>query len=243
MKNRGFTLVEIIVAMAIGMIVLTAIYTGVNSAQRSSTGIERKVVAQQDVRSVLELMAMEIRMASYDRNMDNTIWVTPSNCNGNSGNPTYRGIQEATPFSLTIEMDANDNGVIDNTTNNPNETIKYIYQVINNSANQYISRSTNCGSPQPFLGDTVTGQKTVRVINDQNGNGVYDAGTDVPVFRYFNGAGAEIFPGTTPSTIPTIRTIEIALVVETEEVDPSTNQKRRMVYSTRVMPRNHAIAL
>ncbi|MGB5216976.1 MAG: hypothetical protein WBN66_01635, partial [Smithella sp.] len=61
-------------------------------------------------------------------------------------------------------------------------------------------------------------------------------------FRYFNGAGVEIFPGTTPSTIPTIRTIEIILALETEDVDPSTNQRRRLVYSTRVMPRNHAIS-
>jgi prepilin-type N-terminal cleavage/methylation domain-containing protein len=238
MKNKGFTLLELVSAMAIGVVMLAAVYGAVNVVQRSTTGIERKVIAQQDAKSVLELMAMEIRMASYDQNMDTSIWVDPANCNGDSANPTYRGIQAATPFSLTIEMDINDSGGIDDTNSNRNETIKYVYD----AANQYITRSTNCGNNDPFLGDTVTGKKTVRVLNDQNGNGVYDAGTDVPVFRYFNGAGVEIFPGTTPSTIPTIRTIEIILALETEDVDPSTNQRRRLVYSTRVMPRNHAIS-
>jgi len=239
--SKGFTLVEILVAMAIGMIMLTAIYAAINTAQRSTSGIERKVVAQQDARAALELMAMEIRMASYDRNMDTAVWVDPANCSSSSPNPTYKGIQEATPFNITIEMDINDNGII--RPEDSNETIKYVYQVLNNSTMQYITRSTNCGSAQPFLGDDPTSGRplAVRVINDQNGNGVYDSGTDVPIFRYFDGAGAEILPSNLPASIPNIRVIEITLVVETEDVDPSSNQRRRMVYSTRVIPRNHGI--
>ena len=97
------------------------------------------------------------------------------------------------------------------------------------------------GGAQPFLGDTTAEKKTVRVINDQNGNSTYDEGTDIPVFRYFDSVGVEIFPGTTPAVIPTIRTIEITLAVETQEVDPTIKQRRRLVYSTRVTPRNHAI--
>lgn len=246
--DKGFTLVEILVAMAIGMIMLTAIYVAINTAQKSTSGIERKVVAQQDVRAALELMAMEIRMASYDPNLNTAIWVDPAStagtpCFSSSPNPTYKGIQEATPFNITIEMDINDNGIIDNTSNNSNETIKYVYQVLNNSTMQYITRSTNCGSAQPFLGDDPTSGRplAVRVINDQNGNGVYDSGTDVPIFRYYDGAGAEILPANLPASIPNIRVIEITLVGETEDVDPATNQRRRMVYSTRVIPRNHGI--
>jgi len=235
--NKGFTLVEILVAMAIGMIMLTAIYTAINTAQRSTSGIERKVVAQQDARAALELMAMEIRMASYDRNMDTAIWVDPANCSSSSANPTYKGIQEATPFNITIEMDINDNGII--RPEDSNETIKYVYQ----AASQYITRSTNCGSANPFLGDDPTSGRplSVRVVNDQNGNGAYDSGTDVPIFRYFDGAGAEIPSANLPASIPNVRVIEITLVVETEDVDPASNQRRRMVYSTRVIPRNHGI--
>jgi len=44
-KENGFTLVEILVALFIGSLMMVAIYSVVNSAQRSSTGIERKVLA------------------------------------------------------------------------------------------------------------------------------------------------------------------------------------------------------
>jgi hypothetical protein len=50
----------------------------------------------------------------------------------------------------------------------------------------------------------------------------------------------EILPGTNPALIPDIRRIDITLVVDTEFVDPNTNQRRRMIYSTSVIPRNHA---
>ena len=66
-KNKGFTLIEILMALGIGMIVLAAIYVAVNASQKTTSGIERKVIAQQDVRSALNIMSMEIRMASYNR--------------------------------------------------------------------------------------------------------------------------------------------------------------------------------
>ena len=229
-KSRGFTLVEIIVAMALGLVMLTAIYTAINSASRSSSGIERKVIAQQDARSALELMAMEMRMASYDINSPSLIWVDPVNCTNTSANPTYRGIQAATANSITIEMDIDNSGAVGDAAN---EIIRYSYEM----ASQHITRETrrdsggcNTSGAQPFLGDTVAGRKTVNVVN---------AGSNVPVFRYFNTAGAEIDPGANAALIPAIRTIEITLLVETEDVDPASGQKRRLVYSTRVSPRNH----
>ncbi len=117
-------------------------------------------------------------------------------------------------------------------TSNPNEVIRYNYD----TANQYITRTVNCeGGAQPFLGDTVAGgrPRTVRVINDTLG---------IPVFRYFDGTGTEIFPTAADQTpVPNIRRIEIVLAVETEHADPDTGQRRRLIYSTSVIPRNHAI--
>ncbi len=70
MKNlgraAGFTIVEIILALFIGGVLMSAIYAVMISGQKSSAGVERKVAAQQDVRAALEIMAMEIGMASYN---------------------------------------------------------------------------------------------------------------------------------------------------------------------------------
>jgi hypothetical protein len=46
----------------------------------------------------------------------------------------------------------------------------------------------------------------------------------------------------TSAQIPNIRRIEIVLLVESADVDPSTGQPRRMAYSTSVVPRNHGIS-
>jgi len=227
-KSKGFTLVEIIVAMALGLVMLTAIYTAINSAQRSSSGIERKVIAQQDAKSALELMAMEIRMASFDISSPSAIWVDPVNCTNICATQACRdnrGIQEATANAITIEMDIDSSGAVGDAAN---EIIRYSYD----TASQYITRETrrdsggcNTSGAQPFLGDAVAGRKTVNVVN---------AGSNVPVFRYFDRTGiAET------ASIRDIRTIEITLLVETEDIDPASGQKRRLVYSTRVIPRNH----
>jgi len=42
-----------------------------------------------------------------------------------------------------------------------------------------------------------------------------------------------------PAQIPNIRRVEITLAAESEHIDPTTNQRRRLVYSTSVTLRNH----
>ncbi len=223
-KKNGFTLVEILVALGIGTMMMMAIYSAVNSAQKSSSGIEGKVIAQQDARSALELMAMEIRMASYNPNLTPNIWLSTANCFSAAANQNYRGIQEATASSLTIEMDIDDSSSVGD---HENEIIRYNYD----TGNQYITRSTNCGTAQPFLGalNASEATKTVLVVNNE---------AAIPVFRYYDGSGAEISAPVTTS-IPDIRRVEITLVLDAFYSNPSTGGRKRIIYTTSVIPRNH----
>ena len=220
---------------------MSAVYFTMISGQKSSAGVERKVAAQQDVRAALDIMAMEIGMASYNPNfaLPGQIWVNPTNCTGATANPQYRGIQAATPTAITVEMDIVENGIIQ--IPDANEIISYSYD----QGNQYITRSVNCGTADPFLGaaaGAATGTKTVNVVNaTANPNIVNGAGVPA-VFRYYDSTGTELYPGTNPITdIPKIRRIDITLAVQTEEKDPNTNSYRQMIYSTKVLVRNHAI--
>lgn len=229
---KGFTLVEILFALFIGLLLLATIYFSMISGQRSSAALEDKVNAQQDARAALELMAIEIGMASYNPNFVAGIWRNPGDCTNPSGNQTYRGIQGATVNSITVEMDRSDSGAVKDDTN---EVIAYVYD----TANERITRETNClGGAQAFLGEVPGTQgRSVRVINNT---------LNIPMFRYFNGMGVEIPVASLPAGIPNIRRIEITLAVETEDPDPNvpgSNQRRRMIYSTSVIPRNHAINL
>lgn len=229
-KDNGFTLVELLVTLLVGGIMMAAIYGAINTAQRSSTGTERRVVAQQDARAALELMAMEIRMASLNPNSGGNVWVDAVSCSGAAANQLARGIQEATANSIAIEMDIVGSlvpgypadGVIDD----PNEIIRYAY----NSASKYITRSTNCGPNQPFLGATNAAADTKSVLVENNAAGV-------PLFRYYDGSGTEL--AAPVANLQDIRMIEITLVVDMQYGDLGTGERRRVVYSTSVIPRNH----
>ncbi len=243
-NSKGFTLIEILVAAAVSVIMLFAIGAAIESALKSSGGIERKVTAQQDVRAALELMAMEIRMASYNPtfadSFDNPsrMWRN-ANCSFPAANPGWRGLQAVTANSISVEMDISDGAGGDGQgalTEN-NEVISYNY--VQTGGNQYITRETNCGGAQPFLGDVTGGlnPRTVRVINN-------DPLINVPIFRYYDGQGnqwaIDTNTGANTAQIPNIRTIEITLAVETDEINPDTKQRRRMIYSTREILRNHS---
>jgi hypothetical protein len=120
----------------------------------------------------------------------------------------------------------------------PNEVISYSYD----GGNRFIIRNGNCQEAKPFLGDDPASgvPRAVRVINDTNGNGVFEEGTDLPIFTYFDGAGNQIPFASLAASIPNIRRIDITLQVETDEITPDTGQRRKMIYSTSVIPRNHA---
>jgi type II secretory pathway pseudopilin PulG len=237
-KPVGFTLVEVLVSIIVGMIIIAAIYAAVVSSQRSTVNIERKVVAGQDARAALELMALEIQMASYNPTFAPGMWADSGSCTAVSANQNDRGIQAATDSSITIEADINDNGSVARSGNpniNPNEIITYTYDAVN----QYITREAGCGGNMAFLGDQPTSDapRAVRVINTAP-----DA-PPIPVFRYFNAQGIEILPAALPAGIPNIARIDITLRVETEDKDASSGQRRRMIYSTNVIPRNHCVII
>lgn len=227
MNKKGFTLVEILIAASVGLIVLGAIYASMNIGQRSSVNVERKVVAQQNARAGLGIMAMEIRMASFNPGFaPNSFWCDPGTCNTPPVSQAYKGIQEATANSITVEMDLNGDQIIGPPQSN--EIIRYNYD----TGNLRITRETNCGGAQAFLGN-VAGQREVRVVN---------AAAGISLFRYYDVNGNELVPGTDlPADIPEIRSVRITLVVDTEEIDPNLGKRRRAFYSTNVIPRNHAI--
>ena len=201
------------------------------------------MAAQQDVRAALDIMALEIGMASYNPFCASGIWKNPSgDCTNASTNQQYKGIQSAGPKGITVEMDiaggGGDGSQEDGIISAPNEIIEYAYD----DSSQTITRKVNCGTAIPFLGGgtgAVAGTKTVNLINT-------DAGTkncngDPAIFRYYDSKGNELSPDKYATDFPKIRRIDIALAVQTEQQDPSTGKYREMIYSTSVLVRNHAL--
>jgi len=63
---KGFTLVEMLVAMVVGLIVMAGIYTAYVNHQRSHVNQQLVVEMQQNARAALSLIKREARMMGYD---------------------------------------------------------------------------------------------------------------------------------------------------------------------------------
>lgn len=72
-EPEGFTLIELMVAMAITAILMATIYMAFNTQQKSQVREQMVLEIQQNVRAVLQMMEKEIRMAGHDPTV---IWGT-----------------------------------------------------------------------------------------------------------------------------------------------------------------------
>lgn len=64
--NKGFTLIEVLVAMLISGIVIASVYSAFQSQQNAYIAQDQVVEMQQNIRAGVNLMIKEIRMAGYD---------------------------------------------------------------------------------------------------------------------------------------------------------------------------------
>lgn len=231
--EKGFTLLEVIMALGISMLIITAIYASVNMAQRSSTSVTRKVITQQDARAVLDIMAMEIRMASFNPNPPTTgsTWTTiPYGANMSlttAPSVGNKGIQIAGANQIHVSMDLNGDGHIgdwvkaDGTPiDAPNEHILYTYIAAKNA----IYRNVSNGANQPILGgsdDTDT-----KVIND----------VSKPLLQYFDRDGNPAV------SIPDIRRIRITIIAQTKSSDMLSGRVRIIPYTTDILVKNHVLS-
>ncbi|MBN1471839.1 MAG: prepilin-type N-terminal cleavage/methylation domain-containing protein [Syntrophaceae bacterium] len=241
LKN-GFTIVEVLIALFVGMIVMAAIYGMINLGQGSSAGVSRRVLTQQDARAVLNLMSMEISMASYNPNLTLNTWSDANKvgctCFSFSDTTTQasRGIQLASPTQIGVAMDLGSNVTLcPSPTTAPcigdvaNEYIVYTY----NSGNSTITRSTNCGGNEVILGGTAAGSSTMVRNNDLG----------VSLFQYFDKFGTEITT-LNDTTIPNIIGVRINIVADDPISDTTKGVSKvsKRIYSTNVLVRNHAMA-
>ena len=66
LDNRGFTLVEVLIAMTISLLLLSGVYTSFLSQQRVYSAQQEIAIMQQNMRGATFLLQREIRLAGYD---------------------------------------------------------------------------------------------------------------------------------------------------------------------------------
>ncbi len=129
-RERGYTLVELLIAMALALIVLTSLSSAFVSQHKTFDAQEQAAEMVQGARAAMDMICAELRMAGYD--------------------PTGAGIvgvpYSATQLQILADIDDDDaTGVGDGDTGDTHENIIYTYD----GANKQIDRDTGSGG-QPF---------------------------------------------------------------------------------------------
>jgi len=134
LKNTaGFTLIEILVSMTIGLVVLAGVAGTFTAHTRQNNAEEQIVQMQQNVRAALDLMVREIQMAGYKPN-----------------GGTVTGVTWSTS-QLEIQADMDGNGSI-NTAAGSEEDIIYAYD----NVNFQITRKLGSSGTAQLLADNIT---------------------------------------------------------------------------------------
>jgi len=130
-SRSGFSLVELMIAMVIAIVSLGAIYGVFASVQKSSTSNEVTARVMQNLRTSVDFMESDIRMAGLDR-----------------FGTAAAGIEVATATNLRFTADRNMNGTIDTTDlldalqQVDLERITYFYDAANKRLRQCLSEGT-----------------------------------------------------------------------------------------------------
>ncbi|CAB5100410.1 hypothetical protein D3OALGB2SA_1797 [Olavius algarvensis associated proteobacterium Delta 3] len=126
LKNSGFTLVELLVAMAVGSIVMTGIFYVFRAQQNSFVSNTQGVQIQQNLRAAMYMMEREIRLAGYARSPSSCATITVAQlgeinftwddnengtCDGDPG-PGQNAIEDLA-FGMPTTVDADRDGVPD----------------------------------------------------------------------------------------------------------------------------------
>jgi len=145
-SKRGFTLIELMIALAITSVLLLGVYSAYSIQQRSYKTQRLIVSVQQNLRGALAVMEDEIRMAGYDSNTPHTgfFGITDITIDGN-GNGT-----------LGFTGDFGGAGSENNGTLDGNETFQYtIADLPIGSPDGILDLARNAGGGRQLLAEGI----------------------------------------------------------------------------------------
>ena len=160
LNTQGFTLVELLVAMAVSLLAIGAIYSTFLSQFKSYQIQEEIAAMQQNIRAAMYHMQREIRMAGYD----------PT---GDAGAAIEIANVAELQFKIDEDGDGNFTGTSPAPANDPNEQIRYA--LTNDTNGDGIADGSPCNlGRETWSGGLQTVAENIDALNfvylDANGN-------------------------------------------------------------------------
>lgn len=106
-NNKGFTLVELMVALVVSAILIAAMYSAYTLQQRTYVAQDQIRAVQQNLRAGLGILMRELRLAGHDP--QNKAENRDCNAEG-TGKPVFPGIHSANSTKIGFSMDLDEDG-------------------------------------------------------------------------------------------------------------------------------------
>ena len=198
-QEGGFTLVELLVAMAITAVVMGAVYSLYKTQQESYIAQDQVVEMQQNVRASLYQLARDLRMAGFNPQRSPNVGGFVTQLPDDGGGTTTTN---ATNIAFTI--DQNQNGVIDVDAND--EQIAYRLD----SATGALQKFRVSDDTWQTVADNISAVDFVYLDPD---------GTDITAL--VAGSPTTLYAPTNLPHIDSIRSVELSIVARTGRIDTS----------------------
>jgi len=219
-KQKGFTLLELMISILVLMIVMGAVFSQVTNIQKTAKTSSMKLDLTQESREFVDQFSRDIHMSGYPiSRLYQTGW-------DNTSQYVATGIVKASPTQLLFEGDVYGDGHV--------YSVSYVYVASDTNDPQCpcIRRGVVqkvAGSPLPANPD---GGAQATPIYYTEVQGVIDpTNLSQKVFTYFDANGNPIDVGTgvtiasAPATVQLIDAIKVNLNVRTQQVDMQTGQQ------------------
>lgn len=265
--TRGFTLVELLVAIAISGIISIIMYMVFSAQTKTFSKQEQTVEIQQNIRGAMDIMVRDIRMACFDPQREGLFSAQNLVVAPLSTNSPYAPVSTGRP-SIRIVADFNTSGSVD-----PGDTISYLLYdsaTVSPDGVLDLGRRIDGNNIQPLIGfvedlsfayafdsnqDGVVDTCNNAIIwaFDSNADNILDRAVDtdcngiIDLDDQQNGVGLNTLAGTNPAVIPAtvnraaIRATQIWLLTRGTRQDRSTvNNQNYAVGHRRFVPAANA---
>ncbi len=115
-NNKGFTLVELMISLAMTGIIVAAVYSVYTLQQKTSTAQDQVVEMQQNIRAAVLTVMREMRMAGYDQATGTKATITAANATSITFDLINdSGTLNTITYGFAPGDDVDSDGIVDNT--------------------------------------------------------------------------------------------------------------------------------